>query len=455
MLNMALLNIMSSAGGGSGGMPDISGYNIFGLNSPIVFMVECGHYPTTVHIWNRHLTCFLQPFRCEDEGCGNSPHTIIAVGGSRTIGENELIVSYATPYDNEANAPQTWGIATSKLLCSYQELMWGFIDMRYGGLGYEKDIGKTLNNFISGYANYWEHLPPIPCQLPLISAANLKDFVGGTPWVAGVTAAYGAPPSLATNYAPMPQYTPFFDDVPRPPSQWEQAIVPIRGLTNFPKDDVSNQMMYGFMQLETPNQIGYGLSYSFGLAKNPDCLPKKSLVKCGGKQAGLISWNPTRTIFAGFAPFNLDNFLEPFIRAGKLRSYADASNVYADLMRICWNTWDYGPSTYKAYPESGRFYKSRNSIWQGLIDRWLEQPYYDIFMEIGEDPMYYINALQTSYPADCNFQSILGCGRSFDWGVRGNAAICAMVDAVSVFKALAIYPEEFPVDLPKLVARVG
>lgn len=460
MLNMALLNILSGgAGGGSGGMPDLSNYNIFGINSPCVQMNNCGHFPTTVHIWNRHLTCFLQNIRCEDTGC--SPFkTAIGVGGCPTIGEAggaRITYTTGTPSEAKGNITQYWGLATMPILCSYQELCWGFIDMFWAAAEYQKYIGDQFNRFIEGYAEYWEHLAPLPGQLTLNVTSTLSEFVGGTVWVAGITTIADALPAFASTYCPLPVRTPLRDGTPRNGENWEMICVPIRGATNYPKDDLSNRMMYGFMQVEYPNQIGYGLSYSFGLAKDPNCLPKKSSTKCGGQVAGNIDWSPAKKLFGGFAAFNLDNFLQPFIRAGKLRSYEDAAKIYNDLDRLLWNhnkgdDGYVGESMLKNYPQSGNFVKSKNSIWQGLIDGWLEQPYKDIFNEIGADSMYYIHALQQQYPTECNFKSIMGCGAGFDRGIVGNSAICAMTDAMSVFKALASYPDDFPVDLPRLIA---
>lgn len=458
MLNMALLNIMDGGSGGSGGMPDVSNYNILGLMSPAVNLNACGHWPSCVFIWNRYLTTFQMYFRCQDLSC-NPMNPRIGVGGNPTIAvEGAERVSVTTPYKNQYAS--SWGVMTNpfKTGAGFKELICGFIDTLEIEKFYEPEIGTLWNAHIGGYADYWEHLPPIQGQSTLGLTSKMADFMGGTVWQAGMEITLDGRPNFNTAPGPSAACTPYNDGY-RLLENWLCIVVPIRGLTAFPKHEFANQMMIGFLQLEYPNQIGYGVSYTFGIAKDPNCLPKKSLVKCGGKISGKNDWEPAPKLFEGFAPFNLDNFLAPFIRKGLLNSYADAAEIYNKLLEMLWAsdkaTDDYGGINLKGNGAPlGRLFKSWQSIWQGLLDNWLPEPYKSIFMEIGSDPLYYINALQTNYPTECNFYSILGCGRSFDSGIIFNSAICAMVDATSVFKALTTYPDLFPVDLDRLIAAV-
>ena len=446
MLNMALLNIMSKAG--SGGFPLTAPYNIFGLMSPAINCNVGGHYPHSVFIWNRFLTTFQAYVRCDD----NEIHeTQFGVGGCPTIIEGEERLFF-----NEEKTVTAWGISTKKLSSvSRLRMGWGFIDTAQIAVDYKKELEKgEFNILITGYNNYYDYLPPIGSALTFMAASILPNLIGGTVWQAGLSLMFDGRPAQNNVFYPFSRRTPIIDNDPRPADNWDMAVVPLRGVTAYPKNELSNSMLYGFLQIEYPNQIGMGLSYTFGVAQNADCLPKQSKTKCGGQAQGSInSLPPPQKVIQGIAPFNLDIFLKPFIRAGVLRSYNDAQMAYEKLQKLILNTGGFpagGAPTY--LPNSGAAYNTHENIWQGLIDGWLEQPYKDIFIEIGADSEYYMNALQTFYPTECNFYSILGCGSNYNAGTAMNSSICALIDAISVFKALSTYPEEFPVDLPRLVA---
>lgn len=455
MLNMALLNIMGGAGGG--GVPDTSRYNIFGLQSPCIYGNENLHYPHTTFIWNKFLTTFTAAVRCDD----NDGHACsFGVGARPRICDDTEQVIYLD--DRKTNA--TAGIGTTAIkMISRLRMCYAFVDTQYLYNSAFPDIESGhISPLLATYADYWEHLKPINGRMLNSTTTMLSDYLGGKIWVAGATYSnYNYAGLKLSGFCPVTGRGIIKDGNQQEADNWNMAVVPVRGITSYPKNEFSNSMVYGFMQLEYPQQVGGTLSYSFGVSAQADCYPKHRGLKCGnvglnvdtiGQFAQTNPPNPL-SIFGGFAAFDLDLFLRPFIKAGLLSSYADAKSVYNKLCKLLLNEAQTQEGAPTSVVGSARAYQSHENLWQGIFDNWLEQPYKDIFKELGASEEYYPKWLMTNYPQQANFHSILGCGRSYDAGAAMNAAIYSMMEACAVFKALSTFPDDFPVDLPALVAN--
>lgn len=435
MLNMALLNILSSAGAGGINAPNTAPYNILGLMSPGVIS-ENGHMPFTILIWNRWLTTFQSNFRCEDTGS----KTIFFVGGGNTIcADGGPQIGFT-----ETLQPSSWGVSTSPaLLWGVREMSWGYINMHSNMQQLSTNL--LYNELMYGYANYYDYLPDLPwMRNSATTQLSAENFLGGRIWQTGVKRTHVVTPFATEAYAPNNAFTKIPGEILDSGDQWLQKVVPLRGVTKFPRSEHAKNCI-GFMQLET-KQIGYGISYSFGISQDPNCLPKKSTSKCGGISSGTIKDTSAPLIAQGFCVIDLDMFLDAFREEGLLNSVQDLSTIYNKLNQLILDQKDVSYASLFSDLGSGAAYRTHDSIWQGFIDGWLEQPYKRIFQNIGGNDNYYINYLQTNYPNEANFHSIMGCGRSFDGGVFLNSTICALNDCLSVFKAASTFPDLFPVD---------
>lgn len=463
MLNMALLNIMGGKGGLGGGIEDVSDFNIFGLMCPAITSPNI-HFPATIHIWNRYLTSIIFNFRCEVKGGSAAAHVTTSVGAYRICGKDGQDY-YNTSWVNLNGRVSSYGIAlnASEIYFGERGMLFNYHDFKpyrdfWGDLiDKPTDRQNTVpTEFGVGYADYWNYLPPLPGQLDLNVTANLADAVGGHVWQCGTGLISQTSIIPCVIFQPVQRFSngnysstaSAWDNK----TNWLQKVVPIRGLTNHPAFEEANQMMYGFAQIENP-QIGYGEAYTWGVAKNKNCLPTGTSVWKCGKQAAASSSMPNKTrevffapkIFPGFAPFNLDDFLKPFKDAGHLNSLADAEHIFSELIKSYYNPGISGIT--KGFEHAVRSYGTVDSPWDRI---WGAGAYSGILREIGQQPQYYWNALQREYPNECNFHSVLGCGRSFDGGPAGNATICALNDAMSVFNAMRLHPDTFPVDIAAL-----
>lgn len=423
---MALLNIVGN------NAPNTAPYNIFGLFSPGAIHFN-GHMPTTSIIWNRNLTTFQSNFRCEEAGI----RTRLFVGGRNTIcADGGPSVGFS-----KSLQPSIWGVSTPEIVWGSTEMMWGFINT----LPMAESIkDEKYNDLMKGYANYYDYLPDLPYITNQASSQlSAESYMGGKIWQTGVESVIVSAPYAQTCYGPNNVYTnvpysgyPQYDTG----AQWIQKVVPLRGVTKFPSKENAKNCI-GFMQLETV-QIGYGISYSWGISQDPNCLPKKSIAKCGGMSSGGLKDTSAPLAIPGFCVIDLDLFLDAFREEGVLNSVQDLTTIYNNLDLIILSS-----RVVHAQPAgSGSCYGTHYNIWQGFIDGWFAQPYKRIIERIATDSNYYINFLQTHYPQEANFHSILGCGRSFDAGVAMNSTICALTDCLSLFKAASLFPDLFPVD---------
>lgn len=465
MLNMALLNIMNSSGKlGGGDFEDTSDFNIFGLMCPAIYSNDI-HFPGTIHIWNRFLTNIFFNFRCEVKGGSAAAHVITSVGAAPIVGKDNQDF-YNTPWMNTEGRVE---VNPTGVFLSSKNNYFGERGMLFNSHDYG-DFYKFWENFIEkptererlvptqlgvGYSNYYDYLPPLPGQLDLNVSSRLADAVGGHVWMCGALPFIQTTMYSGSIYRPVQRFTKgivneYWDLL----SDWQQIVVPIRGLTNCPAFENANQMMYGYAQIESP-QIGYGEAYTFGVAKSRNCLPTATSVWKCGKQFSQNSAYPNVTrdyyyakqLFPGFAAFNLDDFLRPFKQAGHLNTLADGATIFNKLVAGYYQG-GYTAGSPQDFSHSVRSYFTRDSPWDGLGDGWNE--YAQILKTIGANPQYYWNALQREYPTECNFHSILGCGSSFNAGIEFNSAVCAINDAMSVFNAMRLYPDTFPVDISRL-----
>lgn len=437
MLNMALLNIMGGAGGsGSINAPLTAPYNIFGLFSPGVIHKD-GHMPTTAIIWNRWLTTFQSNFRCEKtQGIVST----LFVGGSNTICADGAAQTGFT----ESLQPSSWGISTIPgLLWGEKEMMWGYVNT-YGNFQ-QLSTDDYYNDLIYGYANYYDYLPDLLYITNQASTQlSAENYCGGKIWQTGVKSTIVSLPFHTTAYAPNNAFTKIPGENLDSGDQWQQKVVPLRGVTKFPREGQAKNCI-GFMQLET-KQIGYGISYSWGISQDPNCLPKKSTSKCGGISSGTIKDTSAPLIMPGFCVIDLDLFLDAFRAVGLLNSVQDLKTIYNKLNALILDPKDTSSGSLSSDLDSGKAYRTHDSIWQGFIDGWFEEPYKSAIQTIGQSSNYYINFLQTNYPNEANFHSIMGCGAFFGASVAMNSTICAMTDCLSFYKAASSFPDLFPVD---------